>query len=254
MKKILFLLMICLITVSAAWAQTKAPAFKVLAMYENGGHHVEYSAAAKIWLDQLAAQNNFTVDYIQNTDMIDDAFLAKYQLIIQLDYAPYGWKEKAVTAFQNYIIKGKGGWIGFHHASLIGEFDGYPMWQWYYSFLGRIKFKSYIPTFAKATVKIEDKKHPVMKGVAASFRVDKEEWYTYDQSPRQYVHVLATVDESSYVPDSDIKMNGDHPVIWTNPNYKAKNIYIFMGHAPELFQNSNYTTLFKNAIFWAVSQ
>jgi hypothetical protein len=61
--------------------------------------------------------------------------------------------------------------------------------------------------------------------------------------------VLASVDEATYIPNSDIKM-GDHPVVWTNPHYKAKNIYIFMGHSPDLFDNPSYTTLFKNAIFW----
>lgn len=254
MKRSVFLLMFCLFTFSTVWAQNKAPKFRVIALYENGGHHVEYSKAARVWLDKLAADKNFAIDYIQNTDQIDDAFLAKYQLFIQLDYAPYAWKDKAVTAFQNYISKGKGGWIGFHHASLLGEFDGYPMWNWYDQFMGGITFKNYIATFAKATVNIEDTKHPVMKGVSPSFSVEREEWYTYDKSPRPNVHVLATVDESTYVPDSQIKMNGDHPVIWTNPKYKARNIYIFMGHSPLLFNSKDYTTLFSNAIFWAAAK
>jgi type 1 glutamine amidotransferase len=47
---------------------------------------------------------------------------------------------------------------------------------------------------------------------------------------------------------------GDHPVIWSNEQVKAKNVYIFMGHSPELFDDVNYTTLFRNAIFWAASK
>jgi hypothetical protein len=46
-------------------------------------------------------------------------------------------------------------------------------------------------------------------------------------------------------------MGGDHPVIWTNEHMKARNIYIFMGHHPELFQNKSFTTLFHNSILWA---
>ncbi len=80
--------------------------------------------------------------------------------------------------------------------------------------------------------------------------VEKEEWYTYDKSPRPNVHVIASVDESTYTPDSGIKM-GDHPVIWTNPNVKARNVYIFMGHSPVLFNSGVYKTIFTNAIFWA---
>lgn len=251
MKKALSTALLFLFTICAICAQTKAPKFRVIALYENGGHHIEYSKAARIWLDKLALDNNFVIDYIQNTDQIDDEFLSHYQLFIQLDYAPYAWKEKAAAAFEKYITEGRGGWIGFHHATLIGEFDGYPMWNWFHDFMGGIRWKDYIATFAKATVKIEDQHHPVMKGIPSSFPVQQEEWYTYDRSPRPNVQVLATVDESTYEPDSKVKMNGDHPVVWTNPHYKARNIYIFMGHSPVLFQDKNYTRLFSNAIFWA---
>lgn len=249
MKKTSIIIALCLLTMVTAFAQKK-PRFKVIALYENGGHHIDYSKRAKIWLDSLAAAENFSIDYIQNTDKIDDAFLANYQLFLQLDYAPYGWKEKAVKAFENYIEQGKGGWIGFHHATLLGEFDGFPMWQWFSKFMGDTRYKNYIATFVKAKVNVEDKKHPVMKGVSPSFMVEKEEFYTYEKSMRPNVHVLASVDESTYEPNSDIKMR-DHPVIWTNPNYKARNIYIFMGHSPLLFNSTDYKTLFKNAIFWA---
>lgn len=232
----------------------KLPRFHVLALYENGGHHVEYTNVARPWLEKLAADSNFSIDFIQNTDLIDSAFLSKYQLFIQLDYPPYGWKDKAVKAFQDYITNGRGGWIGFHHAALLGEFDGYPMWNWFSKFMGDIVYQNYIPTFAKAKVNVEDASHPVMKGVPASFWVEKEEWYTWNKSPRSNVHVLATVDESTYSPDSKIKMGGDHPVIWTNPNVAARNVYIFMGHSPILFESAVYKRIFTNAIFWAAGK
>ncbi|HEY4324456.1 MAG TPA: ThuA domain-containing protein [Mucilaginibacter sp.] len=252
MKQILILIFLCCFF-NQTEAQQKPPRFHVVALYENGGHHIDYSKAAKVWLDKLAADSNFSIDYIQNTDLIDSAFLTKYQLFIQLDYPPYGWKEKAVTAFQNYITEGKGGWIGFHHATLLGEFDGYPMWNWFSKFMGDIVYKNYIATFVKANVNIEDPNHPVMKGVPSSFMVEKEEFYTYNKSPRPNVHVIASVDESSYKPDSDIKM-GDHPVIWTNTSVPARNIYIFMGHSPVLFESEAYKTIFRNAIFWAAGR
>ncbi|MBS1914912.1 MAG: ThuA domain-containing protein [Bacteroidetes bacterium] len=229
------------------------PRFRVLALYENGGHHILYSQRAKLWLDKLAADSNFLIDYISKPDSIDEKFLSKYELFIQLDFPPYSWSKPAVAAFRDYIEKGKGGWIGFHHASLLGEFDGYPMWQWFSDFMGGIKWKNYIPDFADATVNVEDAMHPCMKDVPKNFTIEKEEWYTYDKSPRPNVHVIASVDENSYYPDSKIKM-GDHPVIWTNDHVAARNIYIFMGHSPDLFNNPVYITIFKNAIFWAAGK
>jgi len=227
-----------------------APKFRVLVLYENGGHHLEFSKRAMPWLNKLAADKGFAIDYFTNTDSIDREFLKRYKLFLQLDYPPYAWKEKAVTAFEDYIQNGKGGWIGLHHATLLGEFDGYQMWNWYSEFMGGIRFKNYIKDFAAATVKVEASKHPVFKNMPAEFLIEKEEWYTYDKSPRPNVKVLAAVDESTYKPDYDIKM-GDHPVIWTNEKMKAKNLYIFMGHSPTLFDNKNYTTLLQNAIIWA---
>lgn len=226
------------------------PRFQVLVLAENGGHHIAYSQMAKGLLDKMAALDHFRIDYISNTDSITSESLSKYRLIIQLDYPPYGWKPEAVKAFEAYIDEGKGGWIGFHHASLLGEFDGYSIWPWFYDFMGSIRFKDYIADFADATVTLERSSHPIFKGLPKSFTIKKEEWYTYDRSPRERVKVLASVDESSYNPKRT-QLMGDHPVIWTNPAKKARNIYIFMGHSPDLFTDPNYVRLFNNAIFWA---
>jgi len=241
---------LALISTGTAAAQNSNPKFKVIALAEAGGIHRPFVDAAKVWLQKQAADNNFSVDYIDNTDKINDEFLSQYQLFIQLNYPPYGWTPKAVAAFTKYIEEGRGGWIGFHHATLLGEFDGYSIWPWFSQFMGGIRFTNYIPKFATATVVVEDPSHPIMKNVHGSFVIDQEEWYTYDKSPRPNVHVLAHVNEATYSPDTTTKM-GDHPVIWTNEHYKARNVYIFMGHHPELFQNSTFTTIFSNSIFWA---
>lgn len=193
------------------------------------------------------------MSFINDVNKIDRKLLKKYQLILQLDYVPYGWNDSAKAAFKNYIETGSGGWVGLHHAGLLGDFDGYKMWPWFSDFLGGIRYKNYIPGFAAATVTNENNLHPVMKGLPDTFTIYKEEWYTWDKTPRPKVRVLAAVDENSYHPDSKIKM-GDHPVVWTNGDVKSKNVYIFLGHDPGLFDNPNFVDLFRNAIFWSVSR
>ena len=233
--------------------QGKGPSFHVIALAEHGGIHKPFVDAAKVWLGKLASENNFTVDYIEDTEKIDEAFLAKYNLFIQLNYPPYNWTDTAKAAFIKYMEQGKGGWIGFHHATLLGEFDGFQIWPWFHQFMGGIRFKNYIATFVTGEVTIEDKSHPAMKGIISPFVIKDEEWYTYDTSPRPNAHVLASVDEKTYTPATDLKM-GDHPVIWTNQHVKARNIYIFMGHRPEHFENKSFTQIFTNSIFWAAGQ
>ena len=116
--------------------------FKVLALAESGGHHIAFTEAARPWLKKCGEEEGFDVDYINNTAPVTEALLARYQLVLQLDFVPYGWKPEAMAAFKSYIEQGKGGWVGLHHATLLGEFDGYPMWPWFSDFMGKIRYKS----------------------------------------------------------------------------------------------------------------
>ena len=194
----------------------------------------------------------FSLTEINNAQPITKEFLKAFSLIIQLDFPPYTWPKEAEEAFIEYIDKGgQGGWIGFHHATLLGEFDGYPMWQWFSDFMGGIRYQNYIAALADGTVNVDDAQHPVMQGVPASFVIPGDEWYTYDKSPRPNVHVLASVDESTYTPDSDIKM-GDHPVVWVNEAKAVRNVYFQMGHSGALYDVEAFTTMFRNAIRWSL--
>lgn len=242
--------LIAAMTVSSLSA---APKFKALILAERGGDHEGFVVAALDWLDKYSGEKNFVFTVVNHANEIDEVLLSKYQVIVQLNYAPYNWGDKAMAAFVKYIEEGQGGWVGFHHASLLGEFDGYPMWDWFSKFMGGIRFKNYIAAKASATVNIEDKNNPVMKGVPASFVIPDDEWYTFNVNPRPNVHVIANVDESTYKPDSDIKM-GDHPVIWTNEKVKAKNIYFLIGHSASLLNSKEFKTMFGNAILWAAEK
>lgn len=225
---------------------------KVLVLTERGGQHGSFTDAGLAWLKNEGKQMGFSLTEINNAQPITKEFLKAFSLIIQLDFPPYTWPKEAEEAFIEYIDKGgQGGWIGFHHATLLGEFDGYPMWQWFSDFMGGIHYQNYIAALADGTVNVDDAQHPVMQGVPASFVIPGDEWYTYDKSPRPNVHVLASVDESTYTPDSDIKM-GDHPVVWVNEAKAARNVYFQMGHSGALYDVEAFTTMFRNAIRWTL--
>lgn len=225
----------------------------ILILTERGGQHESFTAAALQWLDSEKKKLNISVTEINNTKPVTAEYLRQFQLILQLDYPPYSWTKEAETAFERYIDEGLGGWIGFHHATLLGEFDGYPLWNWFSEFMGGIRFQNYIAQLADGTVRVEDSNHPVMRGVSPSFTLLGDEWYTFDKSPRQNVHVLANVDEASYNPQTDIKM-GDHPAVWVNAKKKARNVYFLMGHSNKLFESEDFKTMFTNAIIWAGSK
>ncbi len=130
------------------YAQT--PKFKVLILAERGGYHEGFVVAALDWLNKLASEKGFEFTVVNNTNLVDAGYLSQYKVFMQLNYPPYMWTDKAKAAFVKYIEEGRGGWVGFHHASLLGEFDGYQMWDWFSGFLGGIRYKNYIAATASS--------------------------------------------------------------------------------------------------------
>lgn len=224
---------------------------EVLVLTERGGQHGSFTDAGLAWLEKTGNEMGFQITEINSTRPITKEYLDRFDLIVQLDFPPYTWTDEAAEAFIEYIEKGKGGWIGFHHATLLGEFDGYPMWDWFSDFMGGIVYQNYNATLTDGEVFVEDASHPVMKGVEPRFLLQDEEWYIYDKSPRENVRVLASADESTYYPSTNIKM-GDHPVVWINENVKARNVYFQFGHGEILYRDNNFLNMFRNAIEWTL--
>jgi len=225
---------------------------EVLVLTERGGQHGPFTDAALEWLEANGVENGYAVTEINTAAPITKDFLERFDAIIQLDYPPFGWSEEGQEAFQDYLENGKGGWIGFHHATLIGEFrEGHPIWKWFQDLMGGITYMNYIEELTDGTMIVEDPEHPVMKGVSPTVLIPDDEFYIYDRSPRGKVRVLATVDEDSYTTSTDIKM-GDHPIVWSNENVKGRNLYIQMGHSPKLIEDPDFTRMFENAIIWAL--
>src|ERR1700712_3533710 len=109
MKKFAILLFAYLFIMCCGNAVAQAnttPRFKAVAIAEIGGGHALFDVAAKAWLNKLAADSNFTIDYISDTKAINKDFLKQYRLFIQLDYPPYPWEKDAQDAFQDYLENG----------------------------------------------------------------------------------------------------------------------------------------------------
>lgn len=249
-------ILLALCTAAGLWAQEKAAPRQMLAIAEQGTPHQPFCDAAKGWLEANSDRLNIKVTYVDDLSKTRKGFLGQFRLILQLNYPPYcppqAWSKAAGEDFERYIDGGQGGYVGFHHASLLGDiFGAGPMWEWYSGFMGSIRWKDYVAQTADATCVVEDTEHPVMQGVRPAFRVTKDEWYTYDRSPRPDVRVLARVDEDTYSVPSAPKM-GDHPVIWVNEKKKARNVYFQMGHDAELFRNPDFLTMLENSIRWTL--
>ena len=235
----------------------------VLVLAERGGQHEGFTAAALRWLREHSRELGISLTVVSDAQTLRRGDIFGYQLVLQLNYPPYAWSREAMADFERYIDEGRGGFVGFHHATLLGEFDGWPLWQWFSRFMGGIRFQTYIPQLADGTVEVERRDHPVMAGLPPTFVIPRDEWYTYDRSPRPNVEVLARVNEDSYIDRDEapeggpaafrpMPTMGDHPVVWTNPSKKARNVYFQFGHHAQLLQTPAFTRLLTNAIRWAL--
>jgi len=251
LKKWVLLTLICLLATGIKVNARQQP-FRVLVVASRASDHSKMIAAAKPFFEELGRKNGFDIDFTDDSSKINDANLANYQVFVMLQLAPFDMSYSQQAALQKFAEQGNG-WVGIHAAGLTGkEFlaKNTIYWQWFEGFMGGVLYSPH-PAFQKATVIVEDHKHPATMHLPATFEIS-DEWYEWDKSPRSNanVHVLAAVDESTYKQN---KPMGDHPVIWTNESFRRM-IYISIGHSPEDFADKNYTTLLLDAIVWAASK
>ncbi len=89
-----------------------------------------------------------------------------------------------------------------------------------------------------AVIRIEDPRCPAADGFRdGETRID--EWYGFDENPRGRVHVVATVDESTYEPAAGA-MGPDHPIVWWQPVGAGRSVYNAMGHASSTWADPSF--------------
>ena len=226
-----------------------AQGFRVLLVASRAKDHQKMIAAARPFFEQMAADNHFGLDFTDDTSVINTVNLKRYSVFVMLQLAPFDMSPSQQSALQQFVEEGKG-WVGIHAAGLTGrEFlaPASEYWEWFEDFMGGVLYSPH-PAFQTATLHVDDPYHPLMAHMPS--RVNwADEWYEWTPNPRGRVHVLATVDESTYHPN---KPMGDHPIIWTNERYRRM-VYIGPGHDAVLLKDSAYARLLRDAILWAAS-
>ncbi len=179
----------------------------------------------------MAAQRGFEVDATENSALFTDANLANYDVVIFLCTTGDVLNDTQQAAFERYIQAG-GGYAGIHSASDT-EYD----WAWYGGLVGayfRDHPGSVNQQFQTATMIVEDRHSAATRRLGDTW-TREEEWYNFRTNPRSTVHVLLSVDESTYdprgysVPGGSPPM-GDHPIAWCQPYDGGRSFYTALGH------------------------
>ncbi|MEO1451102.1 MAG: ThuA domain-containing protein, partial [Bacteroidota bacterium] len=147
------------------------------------------------------------------------------------------------TAFEEFIQSG-GGYVGIHAASDT-EYD----WPWYEGLVGAY-FQNHPPGTSSADIKVSDRVHPSTAGLPHSW-TRTDEWYNFRMNPRGNVHVLATVDETSYAGGS---MGFDHPVTWCHEYDGGRAWYTALGHTSASYAEPLFQEHVLGGIYYAVRE
>ena len=72
-------------------------------------------------------------------------------------------------------------------------------------------------------------------------------------NPRPNVHVLLSLDETSYSAGS-ASMNGDHPIAWCHEYDGGRAFYTALGHAAESFSEPLFINQLAGAVAWVLAR
>ncbi len=222
LKRNMFLVFFSLLVAATVPGQT--PAYRVLVFSATAAFRHASIPDGITTIRMLGSNNNFAVDVTEDATKFSDANLAQYRVVIFLsttgDVLTNALQE---SALQHFIQNG-GGWVGIHAAA-----DTEYTWPWYGGLVGAY-FASH-PAVQQATIKVADWVDPSTSMLPRRW-TRTDEWYSFQTNPRSRVHVLATIDETTYAGGA----NGfDHPIAWSQNYDGGRAWYTAGGHTPESF-------------------
>lgn len=219
--------------------QPAAKPFRVLVFSRTAGFRHDSIPDGIAAIKQLGQDNGFDVDATEDPTTFTDDKLAPYTEVIFLSTTGDILDTQQQAAFERYIAKGRG-YVGIH-AAADTEYD----WPWYGQLVGAY-FKSH-PEIQEATIIVKDRTHPSTAHLPERWK-RTDEWYTYRDNPRERVHVLAVVDESTYKGGG---MGADHPISWCHEFGGGRAWYTGLGHTKESYSEPEFLQHVLGGIKWA---
>jgi type 1 glutamine amidotransferase len=216
-----------------------SPRARVLVFSKTGGFRHDSIPAGIAAIRGLGRANGFSVSATEDAKLFTRKRLRRFDAVVFLSTSGDVLAPRQQRAFRSYIKRG-GGWAGIHSAADT-EYD----WPFYGRLLGAY-FLSH-PAIQPAAIDVTDRSHPSTKPLPARW-TRTDEWYSFRSNPRASVHVLATLDESTY---SGGTMGADHPIAWCHRVNGGRAWYTAGGHTVESYSEPDFRRHLLGGIRWA---
>jgi len=230
------LLALGLTLAAPAAASAPAAAPKILVFTKTTGFRHDSIPAAVQAVKTLGTQHGFGVDATEDAGAFTDANLAHYDAVVFLLTTGDVLDDTQQGAFERYLRAGHG-WVGVHSASDT-EYD----WAWYGRLVGAY-FQNH-PAVQQAVVDVAEPRN----GLPAQW-TRTDEWYNFRSNPRPSVHVIATLDESTY---QGGEMGADHPIAWWHDYDGGRAWYTAGGHTIESWSEPLFLSHVLSGIEYAI--
>jgi cytochrome c len=204
-----------------------------------GFHHASIPDGVAA-IQKLGEENGFEVDTTSDSTKFTEDTLKQYAAVIFMSTTGNVLNNYQQQDFERYIEAG-GGYVGIHAAA-----DCEYKWPWYGKLVGAY-FKEH-PQIQEAKLIVhKDPNFPVTDSLPNPW-IRTDEWYNWQQIP-QDVHVLVSIDESSYKGGTNGK---DHPMVWYHDYDGGRAFYMELGHTSESYTEPNFLKLLLAGINYAI--
>jgi cytochrome c len=233
----------------AAAAQDAPPAFRALLFTRAVGYVHDSIPAGVQMIEEEAAARGFEVVRSDDPAVFNDEELASFDVVIMLQNSGMVWETDAQRQAMRDYVEGGGGVAAIHNTLDMGIENEFPWWDQLVN--GGAHMPAHAAGIQQGTVRIEDHSHPSTEALPETWE-RPEEWYNFDPNPRPSVHVLATVDESTYDP-GEYAMGEDHPISWCSTAEGGNVWSTAMGHDSASYTEEYFRAHVLGGIEWAAT-
>ena len=199
---------------------------------------------------KIAEKHFFEMEWSQEASRFNEDNLKDYSVIVFLHATGSSLDEEQMNSLRKFVRRG-GGFVGIHAASVTQDED-----EWFQKLVGRV-FTGH-PEKQTAIINVMDKNFPACMHLPDHW-VWTDEWYEFGEALTGSMHVLLSVDESTYnarrvVDGKEINGMGEfHPISWYQEYDGGRSFYTALGHLEAHYTDARFLDHIYGGIYWAAT-